>query len=403
VKKVARILLFSVLAVSVLGLVLSCGGKKAEPAAKQEAAVQAPAKKLKAGFVYVGPVGDYGWSNAHDVGRKYAMSKLPWLETVFVESVPEGDSIRIIDRLINEEKCDVVLTTSFGYMDDTVKAAEKYKDKLFFHCSGFKRAPNLGNYFAELYQMYYLNGLMAGAMTKSDKVGYVGAFPISEVVRHINAFALGVKEANPKAKVHVRWIFSWYDPAKAREAAESLVAEGVDALAFTEDSPAVIEVGQEHTKKGKPVYSFSHYSPMQKFGEDSAVSGQLVDWGIMYEKMFSDIYSGGVKDLSNYDLWWLAAEGAAILGGEFGQPVNAKFVEPLKGKKIKTADLGEMNAYDLSLKRYEQIKAKQFEPFTGPIKDQKGAVRIKQGEKADAGHLLSIDYFVDNVVGDIPK
>jgi simple sugar transport system substrate-binding protein len=400
-KKIGSVLIILIIGGLLFGTLVGCGAKKEAPAKTTEKAEQ-PAKKLKAGFIYIGPVGDYGWSNAHDVGRKYAQSKLPWLETVIVESVPEGDAIRIIDRLVNEEKCDVIFTTSFGYMDDTVKAAEKYKNTLFFHCSGFKRAANLGTYFAELYQMYYLNGLMAGVLTQSNKVGYVGAFPISEVIRHIDAYALGVKEANPKAKVEVRWIFSWYDPAKAKEAAQSLVAAGADVLAFTEDSPAVIEVGQEHVKKGKKVYTFSHYSPMQKFGEDSVVSGQLVDWGPMYVKILTDVYNGQ-KDFSTYDLWWLAAENAAILGGEIGQPINPKFVELLKSKKIKSADLGEMNAYDYVMKRYEQIKANQFEPFTGPIKDQKGVERIPAGKKADPAHLLSIEYFVDNVVGEIPR
>ena len=403
-KKLARVFMLLAVAVLALGLITSCGGKSSTEADKGKAASsQQPAKKLKAGFVYVGAIGDFGWTNAHEVGRKYVMGKFPWLESVIVESVPEGDAIRIIDRLVNEQKCDIIFTTSFGFMDDTVKAAEKYKNTLFFHCSGFKRAPNLGNYFSELYQMYYLNGLMAGAMTKSGKVGYVGAFPISEVIRHIDAFALGVKAANPKAVVDVRWINSWYDPAKAREAAEALVASGVDCLAFTEDSPAVIEVGQEHTKKGKPVYTFSHYSPMQRFGEDSAISGQLVDWGIMYERILQDVYDGKTKDYSNYDLWWLAAEKAAILGGDLSQPINAKFVEPLKAKKLKAADLGEMNAYDFVMKRYEQVKANQFEPFIGPIKDQKGTVRIKDGEKATPKDLLTIEYFVDNVRGEIPK
>ena len=230
--------ILAVLVIFLLVTVLAVAGGEDEAETKTEA------KTIKAGFVYVGPIGDYGWSHAHDVGRKYAESKLNWLETVYVESVPEGDAARIIDRLVVEEKCDVVFTTSFGYMDDTVSAGGKYPDQLFMHCSGFKTSENVGTYFAELYQMYYLNGLMAGALTKSNKIGYVGAFPIPEVVRHINAYALGVKDANPKARVHVRWIFSWYDPAKAREAAEALVADGIDCLAFTEDSPAVIEVGQ---------------------------------------------------------------------------------------------------------------------------------------------------------------
>ena len=359
-------------------------------------------KKLKAGFVYVGPVGDFGWSHAHDMGRKYAMKKLPWLETIFVESVGEADSARIIDRLIQQQKCDVVLTTSFGYMDDTVAAGKKYPDKHFMHCSGFKQTENVGTYFADLYQMYYLNGLMAGALTKSDKIGYVGAFPISEVVRHIDAFALGIKAANPKAEVHVRWIYAWVGPDKAKEAAEALVAEGCDTLAFTEDTPAVIEVGQEHTEKGKQIYTFSHYSPMQSYGVDSVVSGQLVDWGIMYEKIFQSLYDGTwVKD----DMWWLAAENAAILGGSFKDIINPKFIGALKAVKVDTKDLGFISVYDLVVKRYEQMKkgTDQFDPFTGPIKDNTGKLQIKAGAKASKGDLLSIMYYVDNVVGTIPK
>ncbi len=367
-----------------------------------EAETKSEAKTIKAGFVYVGPVGDYGWSHAHDVGRKYVEEKLDWLETVYVESVAEGDAARIIDRLVVEEKCDVVFTTSFGYMDDTIAAGVKYPDQLFMHCSGFKNSENVGTYFAELYQMYYLNGLMAGALTKSNKIGYVGAFPIPEVVRHINSYALGVKDANPKARVHVRWIFSWYDPAKAREAAEALVADGIDALAFTEDSPSVIEVGQEHMEKGETAYSFSHYSPMEVFGPDSAISGQLVHWGVMYERILNDIYNG---TWSKDDLWWLAKENAALLGGSLDHEINPKLVDNLKAVSVATPDLGTMNVYDLVMKRYEQMKqgTDVFDPFVGPISDNKGTVRIADGVQGSKGELLSIDYYVDNVVGDVPK
>ena len=383
--------LLALLALTVCAGLVMAGGKKEQAT-----------DRLKAGFIYVGPVGDYGWSNAHDVGRKYAMSKLPWLDTVFVESVPEADSSRIIDRLVQEEKVDVVLTTSFGYMDDTVAAGARYPDTLFMHCSGFKNGPNVGTYFAELYQMYYLNGIMAGALTKSGKVGYVGAFPIPEVVRHINAFALGVKAANPDAELHVKWIFAWVGPTQAREAAEALIAEGVDALAFTEDTPTVVEVGQEHSKKGQQIYTFSHYSPMQTFGPDSVVSGQLVDWGIMYEKIFSDIRAGKV---SNEDLWWLAKEKAALLGGSFDEMVNAKFVPALKAVTIAAPGLGNLSAYDLVMRRLDQMQQgrETFDPFQGPIADNTGTVRIPAGRMATKDELLSIDYYVDNVVGEIPR
>ena len=358
--------------------------------------------KLKAGFVYVGPVGDYGWSHAHDQGRLLAEKELPWLETVFIESVAEADSARIIDRFIQEQKCDVVFTTSFGYMDDTIKAGKRYPKAKFMHCSGFKRSGNVGTYFGDLYQMYYLNGLMAGALTKTNKVGYVAAFPIPELVRHIDAYALGIKTVNPKAEVHVRWTYAWYGPDKAKEAAESLIAAGCDALAFTEDTPAVIEVGQDHTEKGKQIYTFSHYSPMQPYGKDSVVSGQLMDWGGMYIKILKDIKNG---TWSNQDVWWLAKEKAAILGGKHGEIINPKFVDDLKAVQVDTKDFGALSVYDLILKRYDQMKkgVDVFEPFTGPIKDNTGTLKIKSGESASKGDLLSIMYFVDNVKGSIPK
>jgi simple sugar transport system substrate-binding protein len=359
-------------------------------------------KKLKAGFIYVGPVGDYGFSHAHDVGRKFAESKLPWLETVFIESVAESDSARIIDRFVQGEKVDVVFTTSFGYMDDTIKAGQKYPDKIFMHCSGFKQSPNVGTYFADLYQAYYLNGLMAGALTKTDKIGYVAAFPIPELIRHINAFALGIKAVNPRAKVHVKWIYEWYAPDKAREAAEALIAEGCDNLAFTEDTPAVIEVGQEHSEKGQQIYTYSHYSPMQPYGKDSVVSGQLVDWGVMYVKILQDIYDGTWK---NNDMWWLIAEKAAILGGSFDNIINPKFVGELKMKMVDTTDFGKISVYDLVVKRYEQMMKGPdvFDPYEGPIKDNTGKLKVKEGQRASKGDLLSIMYYVDNVAGSIPK
>lgn len=360
-------------------------------------------KRLKAGFIYVGPVGDYGWSHAHDLGKRHVESLYPWLETVIVESVRESDSLRIIDRLVQQQKCDVIFTTSFGYMDDTVKAAEKYPDTKFMHCAGFKRAANLGTYFGDLYQMYYLNGMMAGTLTKSNKLGYVAAYPIPELVRHINAYARGAKAVNPEATVSVKWIYAWYGPDKAKEAAEALIAEGCDALAFTEDTPAVIEVGQAHCEKGKQIYTFSHYSPMQAYGKDSVVSGQRMDWGGMYAKILKDIHDG-TWDPSQ-DIWWLAKEEAAILGGSTDDAINPKFVEPLKQAMIETEEFGKISAYGLVMKRYDQMKqgVDVFDPFMGPISDNTGEIRINAGEQASKQDLLSMMYYVDNVKGEIPN
>jgi simple sugar transport system substrate-binding protein len=365
------------------------------------------APTMKACFIYVGPIGDYGWSHAHNEGRLYVEEQFDWLETAYAESVVEADVDRFLDRFVVEEACDVVFTTSFGFMDGTLAAAQKYPDTLFFHCSGFMRAPNMGTYMADFYQVYYLNGLMAGALSQTGQIGYVGAHPIPEVVRHINAFTLGVQEVNPDATVDVRWLFSWYDPAAAREAAEALIAAGVDTLAFTEDSPAVVEVGQEYTDAGTPIYTFSHYSPMGDFGPDSAVSGQLVDWGIIYEDILMKAYLGVYNNtnLQDVDYWYLIREGGAILGARFDEPINPIFEDDLKAVTVTDPFLGEISVYDLIFTRIEQMNdpAMLFEPFSGPIYDQDGNLMIEAGQRASVGEILSIDWFVEGNIGSIPR
>jgi basic membrane protein A len=364
------------------------------------------AGKLKAAFIYVGPIGDYGWSHAHDQGRLYIESIFPWLETAYSEAVPEGDALRYVDRYI-DEGYDIVFTTSFGFMDDTVTAAEKYPENIFWHCSGYERRANLGTYFSEFHQLYYLNGLMAGALTKTGKVGYVGAYPIPEVVRHIDAYALGVKEANPDATVSVKWIYSWYDPTAATEAAEALIAEGVDAIAFTEDSPAVVQVGQKHTEEDDQIYTFSHYSPMQEFGPDSCVSGQLVNWGKVYEDILAKVYSGAYtnENLVDIDYWWMLKHGACELGGAFGVPVNPAFEEELQSIMVTDPVLGEISIYDLVMARLEQMVEETvlFDPFTGPIYDNDGTLRIEEGRRGTHDELWAIDWYVDNILGEVPQ
>jgi len=405
----SKLLKFSSLLVLLSLLLAACGGA-APVTAPEEAPVAAPEQKIKACYIYVGPIGDIGWTNAHDVGRLYVDNKYDWLETAYAESVPEADSERFIDRFVVEEKCDVVFTTSFGFMDATLAAAQKYPDNFFFHVSGYKRAPNMGTLMADFYQLYYLNGLTAGAMTKSGKTGYVAAHPIPELVRHINAFALGVREANPNATVEVNWIFEWYDPAKAREAAEALIANGVDVLAFTEDTATVVQVAEEYTSRGQTVYSFGHYNPMAQFGPNSMLSGQLVNWGVLYEDILTKIYLGiyTTKNLENVDYWALLSGGpnlgapaAVELGGDFGVPINPVFADPLKAVKLTDPILGEMGVYDLVFARIDQMKdsAVLFDPFTGPINDQTGAQRIKPGQRLTVFELNTIDWFVEGVIG----
>ena len=353
--------------------------------------------KLKVGFIYVGPVGDFGWTNAHDQARKKVMKELPWLETLTVESVPEAQAGAYIDQLV-KQGVNVVLTTSFGYMDATLAAAQKYPDVIFAHASGFKRAANVATYMADFYQVYYLDGLMAGVLTKSNKIGYVGNFPLSETKRHINAFALGVRAVNAKATVNVRWINSFYDPAAAKEATEALVADGNDVFAFTEDSPTVVQVAAKHN-----LPSFSHYSPMQDFGPKTVVSGQLVHWDVIYKDFFTKIHDGTytAKNLQNVDYWSLLGQGGAELGAKPGVPINPVFVPRLKAKIVTIAGLGRLSVYDAVMKRLAQMSQAKpaFDPYTGPIKDRNGVVRVPAGPTASVKDLTSMQWAAPGVTG----
>jgi basic membrane protein A len=347
------------------------------------------ADTFKVGFIYVGPIGDMGWTHAHEQARKIVEDTFPWVETVYQESVPEAKVEGVIDRMIRRERCDVVFTTSFGFWEGTIDAAKKYPDKIFAHCSGFKRLPNVATYMADFYQVYYLNGLMAGALSKTNKIGYVGAFPIPEVKRHINAFTIGVLEVNPRAEVHVRWIEAWFDPAKAKEATNSLIDAGCDVFAFTEDSDTVVQVAAQNEFP-----AFGHYSPMYNSAPDYVVSGQLVHWELFYLDFLSKVYAGYYtsKNLENIDYWGLLKEGAVEVGAKFDMPINPKW----KGKLGKT--------YDLVHKRLDQMKNPQmvFDPFTGPIYSRTGKIVVPRGEQADYDHLLTIEYAVKGVVGAWP-
>jgi len=356
--------------------------------------------KLKVGFIYVGPIGDYGWTHAHDQARRIAERTLP-IETLYVESVPEAQVEPFIEKLI-QQGARVVFTTSFGFMDGTLAMAKRYPNIIFGHASGFKRNRNMFTYMADFYQIYYLNGLMAGALTKSGKVGYVAAFPIPEVKRHLGAFALGIRAVNPGATVHVRWLFSWFDPAKAKEATEALIAEGADVFAFTEDSPTVIQVA---AKKGLP--SFSHYSPMQRFAPQHVISGQLVHWEAIYIDFLRKVLAGKytADNLQNVDYWWLLAEKAVELGGEFGVPINPVWAPKLQAVKVSTQEFGTVSVHDLVMRRLAQMSKKPvaFDPFTGPIRDRKGVLRVPAGKTMTVLELTTMEWAAPGIVGPWPK
>jgi basic membrane protein A and related proteins len=354
-------------------------------------------QKLKVGFIYIGPIGDYGWTHAHDQARQMVQQTFPWLETVYVESVPEGQVETFVEQMVRQG-VRVIFTTSFGYMDGTLAAARRYPEVLFAHASGFKRAPNVATYMADFYQLYYLNGLMAGALTTSGKVGYVAAFPIPEVKRHIDAFAIGLREVHPKAEVHVRWIFDWFNPAAAKEASEALIAMGADVFAFTEDSPTVVQVTAQ---RGLP--SFGHYSPMHHFAPDFVVSGQLVHWDKIYTDFLAKVQAGQytAQSLHHVDYWWLLAESAVELGAKPGLPINPAYTDRLKAVKVKDAAGGEMSVYDLVHKRLAQMSQPEpaFDPFQGPLADRKGTLRVPAGKRMTQQELITLEWAVQGVVG----
>ncbi|MFN3392884.1 MAG: BMP family ABC transporter substrate-binding protein, partial [Meiothermus ruber] len=333
---------------------------------------------LKACFIYVGPIGDVGWTYAHDEARRAAEKAIPGLTTQYVESVKPADTLATVDRLV-AGGCNVIFTTSFDFMDPTLEAAKKYPEVIFAHASGFKRAPNMLTYMADFYQIYYLNGLMAGALTKSGKVGYVAAFPIPELKRHISAFALGVRAVNPRATVNVKWINAWFDPVKAREAAEALMSEGNDILAFTEDTATVVQ-----TAARRRVPSFSHYNSMYKYAPDYVVSGQLVDWSVIYIDILKKVQNGTYtpRNLQNVDYWWLAREKAVMLGAQVGMPINPKFEAALKQASM-TVNGKKVSVYDRVMELYRDIQSPnpKWDPFTGPIRDRNGVLRVPAGRK----------------------
>jgi basic membrane protein A len=359
-----------------------------------------PGTKMTVGFVYVGPIGDYGYSYAHNEGR-LAVEALPWADTVYVESVTEGQEGPVIEDLISNG-CDVVITTSFGFMDGTLDAALNHTDIIFGHASGYKRAPNMFTFMADFYQVYYLNGIIAGALTETGKVGYVGAFPIPEVKRHLNAYAMGVKAANPDAEVHVKWIYSWFDPGAAAEATEALIAEGCDAFAFTEDSPTVVQKAAENE-----MISFGHYgSQMYTFAPEYVVSGQAVDWGSILVDFLQKVYDGEytAENLANIDYWWLMSQGAVYPEAAPGEPINPLYVDALKAYMIDDPAFGEISAYDLFMTRLSQFgdPGVTFNPFQGPISDRNGNVVVPEGMWLSSDSLITLEWAFENVVGAWP-
>lgn len=349
--------------------------------------------KLKACFIYDNAVSEYGWTASHDAGRKAAEKALPWLETKFVEKVKPGTTGPVIDQLVSE-KCQVIFTTSGGFMDDTYAAAQKYPNIIFMHANGYKFAPNMGRYMAELYQTYYLNGMIAAGLSKSGKIGYIATMKVPQLNRHINAFALGARAVNPKIQINVKWLGGWFNPELAKAAAEKLVAEGNDALISSEESPAVLQVAEAHK-----IVGFSHSTPMTKWAPNSAVSGQLLHWENIYMNVLKNVKSGVYtnKNMAKVDHFSLLRGGAVELGAQPGMAINPKWVPQLKAAKMNVNGQS-VSVYDrvMQLEKIMETSDK-FEPFTGPIVGESGRIEIQAKERPSEFALLNMNWMVKDI------
>ena len=339
------------------------------------AAAAAPAP-LKVAFVYVGPVGDAGWSYAHDQGRLALEKELgAQVKTTYVESVPEGADAERVIRQLAVDGNQLIFTTSFGYMEATVKVARMFPKVAFEHATGFKMAKNLGIYETRFYEGAYLLGVLAGGTTKSNTLGFVGSFPIPEVIRNIDAFTLGAQSVNPKIKTKVIWVNTWYDPGKERQAAETLIAQGADVMCQNTDSPATLQVAQE-----KGVHACGWDSDMAKFAPKAQLSANINNWGPYYIKVAKDVIAGTWKPTETK----LGLADGVIKLAPVSDAVPAATTKVFEDKKA-------------------AIAAGKFFPFQGPIRDQAGTVKVAAGAVLPLADLMSINWYVAGVEGSIPK
>ncbi len=375
-----RVLTILGLVFLIAAVMLSVSCQKKEEAAPEEAAAaeEAPAEEepLKVAFVYIGIPGDLGWTYEHDRGRKYMEDQLgDKVETTYIENVPEGpDAARII-RQYAQQGYNMIFATSFGYMDPMFEVAQEFPDVYFEHCSGYKTADNMSTYFGRMYQARYLSGLVAGEFTEVDKIGYVAAFPIPEVIRGINAFTRGVREVNPDAVVKVVWTNTWYDPVKEREAAVALLDEGVDIVTQHQDTTEPQKAAQERGK-----LSVGYDSDMGKFVGDTVLVSPIWNWGPYYTEVAEDAIEG-TWESSSY--WGGLKEGVVMLS-DFSDKVPQ--------------DLRDMVADER-----EKIISGEWDVFWGPLKNQKGEMILEAGEKMSDGDMLNMGFFIEGVEGKLEE
>jgi basic membrane protein A len=334
---------------------------------------------IRVAFVYVSPVGDMGWTWAHDQGRLALEENLPNVETAFQESVPENpaDAERVI-RGFAEDGYDIVVTTSFGYMNPTVNVAKQFPETTFVHISGFMTAENLSTAFGKIEEPRYVSGLIAGSMTESNQIGYVAAYPIPEVIRGINAFTLGVREANPEAAVSVVWTSTWFDPQLERQAAEALLDGGADVIAQHQDT-----TGPQQAAQDRGAYGVGYNADMSRQAPDAVLTSPIWNWGVYYTDMVEQVMAGTWETNQYWGGWQEGVVDLAPIG-----PMVPDDVRAMAEAEIERFKSGESTIYTI---------------FTGPILDQNGEERVADGVAMTDEELLSMNWFVEGVVGELPE
>jgi basic membrane protein A len=334
---------------------------------------------LKVGFVFVSPIGEAGWTYQHNQGR-LAMEKAlgARVQTTVIEAVAEGADSERVMRDLAAQGHTLIFATSFGYLEPALRVAADFPNVRFEHAGGYKTAPNLNTYNARYYEARYLAGLLAGKTSRSGVAGYVAGFPVPEVIQGINAFALGMRAANPQAQVKVLWLNTWFDPAREREAAVTLINQGADVLTNHSGSPAVPQTAQAHFKS-KGVRVISYQSDMRRFAPDAQLTAITHQWGPYYTRVAESVLSGSWQALP---VWGGMKDGFVALA-PFSRSVPADVATLVK-------------------KREADIVAGRFHPFSGALVDNTGTLRQATGVMDDAT-LSGMNWFVQGVAGTLPK
>ena len=349
-------------------------GEPAPTGAASDASTSTGGKEVKAAFIYVGPVGDLGWSYAHDQGR-LAMAEELGIETAIAEAVPEGPDAERVIRDFVQKGYNVIVATSFGYMDSVINVAKDNPDVTFLHATGYKTADNVGIYDGRGYQGWYLAGIVAGNATKTNSLGYVAPYSIPEVVRNLNAFALGARSVNPQATVTPIWISAWFDPAKEREAAQALLDGGADVIARESDS-----VEPDKLAEQEGAFAIGYNAVSAEVAPNAVLTAPIWDWGVYYTQVMKDIQAG---TWTSTPVWWGMKEGLLTLA-PFGTMVSK-------------------DTQDLVAKEQARIVSGDFDIFEGPLKDSTGAEKVKAGETMTDEQKLAFDWLVEGVKGSIPR